>query len=150
MEWRKKGQLVSWTRGMKKTNYHRKCCSQDDATMSWLTRESRIPYNATYFIMTALLLCIHWGEQQIELENSQAFEKTLGLQRVSLNCTRYNGALWFIILLLSTESVFLVLYNPVTDRWLVTVYMKCIYSVIFLKSCLNRCFQAPIQTKMQI
>lgn len=42
-----------------------------------------------------------------------------------------------------------VFYNPITDRWLVTVYMKCIYSVVFLKLCLNRCFQAQIQTKMQ-
>lgn len=28
------------------------------------------------------------------------------------------------------------------------IYMKCIYSVVFLKLCLNRCFQAQIQTKM--
>lgn len=74
---------------------------------------------------------------------------TIGRAACVTKAHTYKEALWFIIFSSVIGAHNAVFYNPVTDRWLVTVYMKCIYSVVFLKLCLNRCFQAQIQTKMQ-
>ncbi len=66
-----------------------------------------------------------------------------------LQYLQWSSLIYYIFTVIKVNVHNTVFYNPITDRWLVTVYMKCIYSVVFLKLCLNRCFQAQIQTKMQ-